>query len=222
MALSELTSTLHTDQLKREKRALWWPVRMARALRREWTTGGIYGIQWGDPDVWTPLVYLRDRYVAPYVKADQTALDLGCGGGRWTRQLLGFRTVYAVDYYEELLVEFRKSFRRYRHVIPIRNNGTDFPGVAPQSVDYILSFGVFGHINQGLIDSYLGNIRTILRPGGNVVVHYSDKNKAMAQGSGFSDNTPDQMRALVRRHGFRILDEDTTTMWNGAIMHFSV
>ena len=42
---------------------------------------------------------------------------------------------------------------------PIKNNGTDFPGIAPQSVDYVLSFGVFGHINRGLIDDYLGNIK---------------------------------------------------------------
>jgi cyclopropane fatty-acyl-phospholipid synthase-like methyltransferase len=156
------------------------------------------------------------------VKAEHTALDIGCGGGRWTRQLLGFKQVYAVDYYEDLLVEFRKSFRRHKHVTAIKNNGTDFPGVAPQSIDYILSFGCFGHINQGLISGYLGNIRTILKPGGNAVIHYSDKNKVMAQGSGFSDNTPEQMRALVLAHGFKILEEDTTTMWNGAIVHFTI
>ena len=222
MALSDLSSTLHTDQLKREIRGLWWPVRIARAIRRELVAGGIYGIQWGDPDVWTPLRFIRDRYVVPFIKPEHTALDIGCGGGRWTRQLLGFKKVYAVDYYEDLLIEFRKSFRRYRHVTAIKNNGTDFPGVPPQSVDYILSFGCFGHINQGLIDSYLGNIKTILKPGGNAVVHYSDKNKVMARGSGFSDNTPEQMRAIVRGHGFKILEEDTTTMWNGAIVHFTL
>ena len=114
------------------------------------------------------------------------------------------------------------SFARYKHVTPIKNNGTDFPGIAPQSVDYVLSFGCFGHINQSLIDGYLGNIKPILKPGGNVVIHYSDKNKIMAQGSGFSDNTPEEMRALVRGHGYKIIQEDTTTMWNGAIIHFTV
>jgi len=222
LSLSDLTSTLHTDQLKREIRGLWWPIRIARAIRRELTVGGIYGIQWGDPDVWTPLQFIRDRYVLPFIRPEHTALDIGCGGGRWTRQLLGFKTVYAVDYYEDLLVEFRKSFARYKHVTCIKNHGTDFPGIAPHSIDYILSFGCFGHINRSLIDSYLGNIKSILKPGGNVVIHYSDKNKIMAQGAGFSDNTPEQMRALVRGHGYRIIQEDTTTMWNGAIVHFSI
>jgi SAM-dependent methyltransferase len=223
LALVDLDTSLHTNQLARSRLARMLPVRVARAIYRELTRGPfIYGLQWGDPDVWTPLQFIRDRFVIPFVNPDQTAVDIGCGGGRWTRYLLGFKTVYAVDYYEQLLSEFRKTFDRHKHVKPIKNNGADFPGVAPQSVDYVFSFGCFGHINQTLIDGYLGQIKEILKPGGNVVIHYSDKNKAMAQGPGFSDNTPEQMRALVLSHGFTIIQEDTTTMWNGSIIHFTI
>jgi SAM-dependent methyltransferase len=219
----DLDSTVHTDQLANARLARLLPIRIAMAIYKELTRGPIiYGLQWGDPDVWTPLRFIRDRYVLPFVKPEHTAMEIGCGGGRWTRYLLGFKTIYAVDYYEELLSEFRRTFARYRHVKPIKTNGTDFPGISPQSVDYILSFGCFGHINQTLIDGYLGHIKTILKPGGNVVIHYSDKNKIMAQLPGFSDNTPEQMRALVLSHGFTIMQEDTTTMWNGAIIHFTV
>ncbi len=223
MTLVDLGTTLHTDQLARSRRAHWLPIRLAKAVIRELTVGpAVYGLEWGDPETWTPLQYIRDRFVLPFVNPDHVAVDIGCGGGRWTRYLLGFKTVYAVDYYPELVAEFRRRFSRYRHVTAIKNNGTDFPDIAPQSVDYILSFGCFGHINQDLIDSYLGNIKTILKPGGNVVIHYSDKNKVMAQQPGFADNTPDQMRALVLGHGFKIVQEDTTTMWNGAIIHFTI
>jgi SAM-dependent methyltransferase len=222
LALVELGTNLHTKQLTRSRFARTLLVRIVTAIYRELTQGPfIYGLQWGDPDVWTPLQFIRDRYVIPFVNPDQTAVDIGCGGGRWTRYMLGFKTVYAVDYYEPLLSEFRKTFRRHKHVTPIKNNGTDFPGIEPRSVDYIFSFGCFGHINQALIDGYLGHIEKILKPGGNVVIHYSDKNKAMAQDPGFSDNTPEQMRALVLNHGFRIIQEDTTTMWNGSIIHFT-
>ena len=48
---------------------------------RELRVGGIYGIQWGDPDVWTPLQFIRDRYVRPFVKPEHTALDIGCNAG---------------------------------------------------------------------------------------------------------------------------------------------
>ncbi len=224
MPFGDLDSTLHTDEVNSLKlrfvRSL--PVRIARAIHREITRGSIYGHQWGDPDVWTPLRFIRDCYVLPFVNPEHTALDVGCGGGRWTYYLLGFKSVYAVDYYEDLLVQFRKRFARQRHVKAIKNNGADFPGIAPQSIDYILSFGCFGHINQNLIDEYLGNIKIILKPGGNVVIHYSDKNKPVARHPAFSDNTPEQMRALVLRHGFTIVGEDTGTMWNGAIIHFTI
>lgn len=223
MALVELGTTLHTDQLAHARRQRWLPLRLAQSIWRELTQGpAVYGLEWGDPETLAPLVYIRERFVAPFVNPDHVALDLGCGGGRWTRYLLGFRRVYAVDYYQQLIDEFRRTFARYRHVTSIKNNGTDFPGVAPHSVDYILSFGVFGHLNQALIDQYLGNIKTILKPGGNVVIHYSDKTKVMAQEPGFADNTPDEMRALVLGHRFRIVQEDTTTMWNGAIVHFTI
>jgi SAM-dependent methyltransferase len=223
MPLGDLDSTLHIDEVNSIKLRLMrsLPVRIARAIYREITRGGIYGHQWGDPDTWTPLSYLRDHYVLPFVNPDHIAVDIGCGGGRWTYYLLGFKHVYAVDYYEDLLARFRKTFGRYRHVQPVKNSGTDFPGISPGSVDYILSFGCFGHINQTLIDGYLGNIKTILKPGGNVVIHYSDKNKPIALDPAFSDNTPEQMRALVLRHGFTILREDTGTMWNGSIIHFT-
>jgi hypothetical protein len=49
------------------------------------------------------------------------------------------------------------------------------------------------------------------------MVHYSDKAKAMAQDAGFADNTPERMRALVLGHGFEIVPENTTAMWNGRL-----
>jgi hypothetical protein len=39
---------------------------------------------------------------------------------------------------------------------------------------------------------------------------------------GVADNTPEQMRALMPGHGYRIVQEDTTTMWYRAIMHFTI
>jgi SAM-dependent methyltransferase len=222
--LFDLDSTQHNDMLNSSKSwARSLPFRIARALKREFTRREVYGLEWGDPDVWDPLRFIRDRYVLPFVKPEHSAVEIGPGGGRWTRYLLGFKTVYAVDYYEQLLTEFSGNFAHHANVKPLRNNGTDFPGITPNSIDYVLSFGCFVHLNQALIDSYLGNIKTILKPGGNAVIHYSDKHKVMAQLiSGFSDNTPEQMRSLVLGHGLRIVREDTTTMWHSSIIQFTI
>lgn len=132
MSLVDLGTTLHTKQLARSRLVRTLPVRVARAIWRELTLGPrVYGLEWGDPETWTPLQFVRDQYVLPFVNPQHVALDLGCGGGRWTPYLLGFKTVYAIDYYAELVAEFRRTFGRHRHVTAIKNNGTDFPGVPP-------------------------------------------------------------------------------------------
>jgi SAM-dependent methyltransferase len=103
---------------------------------------GLYGLQWGDPDHYLILRPIRDHWLLPYVQPDQVALEIGPGGGRWTRYLLPFRRLYVVDHYAELLAELRKNFAR-SNIVEILNNGTDFPGVPKASVDFVFSFGVF-------------------------------------------------------------------------------
>jgi ubiquinone/menaquinone biosynthesis C-methylase UbiE len=182
----------------------------------------IYGLEWGDPELVPPLRFIRDQYVQPYVNPQQVALEIGPGGGRWTRYLLGFKTLHVVDYHKELLDELRKNVNEPNMVF-IKNNGTDFPGVDPHSIDYLFSFGTFVHFDLPLIEEYLANLGRILKPGANVVIHYSDKTKIMAQlNPGFSDNTPEKMRKMVTDAGFRILQEDLTTMWHSSLVRFTI
>jgi SAM-dependent methyltransferase len=194
--------------------------RIKRAMRSIFQPD-LYGLEWGDPDNVPPLRFVRDTYLRPYVNPDHIALEIGPGGGRWTRYLLNFKTVYVVDYHAELLAELRRTFR-HPNIVPVRNNGTDFPGIPAQSVDFLFSFGVFVHFDAPIIESYLCNMKQLLRPHANVVIHYSDKTKRMAQQNrGFSDNDPERMRRMVRHAGYTILEEDLTTMWHSSIIRFT-
>ncbi|MGH7341600.1 MAG: class I SAM-dependent methyltransferase, partial [Candidatus Rokuibacteriota bacterium] len=178
-------------------------------------------LQWGDPETVDPLRFIRDRYVLPYVNPEQTGLEIGPGGGRWTRYLLSFKTLYVVDYHQELLDELRRHFSR-PNLVAVKNNGSDFPGVPAHSVQYVFSFGTFVHLELDLISAYLESLRGILAPGANVVIQYSDKTKVMAQvNPGFSDNSPDEMRRMVGDAGYRILEEDLTTMWHSSVVRFT-
>jgi SAM-dependent methyltransferase len=211
---------MHLDMLRNSGARQPLVIRIAKALKHA-VSGDIYGLEWGDPEFVEPLRFIRDRYVLPYVKPSQVAVEIGPGGGRWTRYLLGFAKLYAVDYHAELLQELRKSFRR-PDLVFIKNNGFDFPGIPPESVDYVFSFGCFVHLDADLIDRYLQSLRHIVKPGSNVVIHYSDKSKIMAQmNTGFSDNTPEKMRQMVVGTGFKILEEDLTTMWHSSVIRFT-
>jgi len=195
--------------------------RVRQAMRDVLTPKELYGLQWGDPEIAAPLGFIRDRYVLPYVKPDRVAVEIGPGGGRWTRYLLGCGQLYVVDYHPELLNELRKTFNKPIMQF-IKNNGSDFPGIPENSVDFIFSFACFVHLDADLIEAYLKNMKSILKPGGNVVIHYSDKTKIMAQiNPGFSENTPERMRSMVSAAGFQVVEEDLTTMWHSSLIRFT-
>jgi Methyltransferase domain len=219
----DFDSTLHVDMLRRfrkSKKSL--PRRMIGAARRELLFGGIYGFDWGDPDIAPPLKFILDRYLFPYVNPEDTAVEIGPGGGRWTRYMLDFKKLYVVDYYADLLKELTKNVKK-KNIRLIKNNGTDFPGIQECSIDYLFSFGTFVHLDIPVIDAYLANMKPILKPGANVVLHYSDKTKIMAQlNKDFAENAPEKMRTMVSGHGYTIREEDTTTMWHSSIIRFSI
>lgn len=196
--------------------------RVFPGFSRSRATKGVYGLEWGDPDYVEPLKFIRDRYVLPYVDRAQTAVEIGPGGGRWTRYLLGFRKLFVVDFHAEMLDELKSNFHEPNMTF-VKNNGSDFPGIEKQSIDFVYSFDAFVHFDLPLIERYLANIKEIAKPGANIVIHYSDQTKIMAQvNRGFSDNTPEKMRQLLLGAGFKILEEDLTTMWHSSIARFTV
>ena len=71
-------------------------IRILKAIKREVADRGIYGLEWGDPEFVEPLRFIRDRYLLPQVNNDHCAVEIGSGGGRWTRYMLGFRKLYAL------------------------------------------------------------------------------------------------------------------------------
>jgi phospholipid N-methyltransferase len=216
--MPSLNTTLHLDMLRNRQRGLIGRLRRARDAFR---ADHIYGLEWGDPEVDEPLRYVKGHFLTPYVTPQTTVLEIGPGGGRWTRYLLAARIVYAVDYHQELLDELAVNFRAY-NLISIKNSGTDLPGVPPQSIDFVFSFGVFVHLDLDLIDAYLQSFTSVLKCGANVVLQYADKTKPLAKlNNGFAQNTPEQMRNLILAHGYRIEEEDTGTMWHSSIVRFT-
>jgi phospholipid N-methyltransferase len=206
MKKTSVTTPLHVQMLRRARE------------KREFGQDELYGVQWGRPDVDPALRSIRDEYLYPYIDPDHVALEIGPGGGRWTKYLLSFGRVLVVDHYQDLLDELTRSFKA-PHLMMIRNNGTDFPEVTDGSVNFIWSYGVFVHLGQAAIADYLESVPRILAPDANVVLHYADKTKIKAQKNrGFSDNDPEAMRKLVEAAGFEVAQENTDLLEHSAIM----
>lgn len=181
----------------------------------------IYGLHWGDPDTAPHLKWVRDHYCLNFVNLNQTCIEIGPGGGRWTRYLLGFEKLYVVDYHQELLDELAKNFAR-PNIIAIKNSGTNFPGIPDQSIDFVFSFGVFVHLDLPLVIAYMAEIFRVLRPSGRAVIQYSDKTKPeAAANTGFSDLRPSIVRKAVIDQGFFIENENLTVLPHSSIVQFS-
>jgi phospholipid N-methyltransferase len=197
-------------------------VRMLEGARRRGKTEGrLYGLHWGDPDQEDHLKMVRKHYLSFFVNPSATVLEIGPGGGRWTRYMVNARHIYAVDYHQELLNELRKTHDR-PNISFIKNNGSDFPTVPDECVDFLFSFGVFVHLDVDIIESYLSNMRRILKPTANVVLQYSDKTKPLAvQNEEFSDNTPEIMLGMIRSAGFTVQDDNRWMLSNSAIVRFT-
>ncbi|MBM3144140.1 MAG: class I SAM-dependent methyltransferase [Chloroflexi bacterium] len=218
--MPELNSSFHLRMFRKQQVMDSLPARIFRAIRDEIKHKNIYGLHWGDPDVAPPLKFIKEQYVLPFVDENQQALEIGPGGGRWTRYLLGFKKLYLVDYHAEILTELKKNFDLPEMVF-IKNNGADFPSVPEKSIDFLFSFGTFVHLELHLIEAYLENMKAVLRPGANVVIQYSDMTKIMAQKTaGFVDNDPARMRRMVGAVGYSLVAEDLTTLWHSSLIHF--
>lgn len=172
-----------------------------------------YGIQWGDPELrgWRyalqrilhrgaspgPLYKVIDRYIRPYVTSDTTVLEIGCGGGRWTRYLIGARKLIAVDIDPVFFAPLRARFPQAQLEF-YQSSGFELADIPDESIDYVFSFGTFVHIEPDGIAAYLAEIKRVLRPGGQAVIQYAAKEKrAGYKEKTFSAMTAQRMEAIV-------------------------
>ena len=221
-SMPNLETKLHLNMHNRGKKRLSIRSRIVRAIKELKAKDDVYGLEWGDPEISPPLGYVRDHFLMPYISSEATILEIGPGGGRWTRYMLKANHLYAIDYHQELLDELKSNFSN-SNISYIKNNGDDFPSVPDESIDFLFSFGVFVHLDIDIIDQYVKNMKRLLKPGSNIVIQYSDKNKPLAKSNAvFSENDPDKMREVILAHDFEIFEEDTNTMWHSSIIRFGL
>tara|TARA_B100000902_G_C27292757_1_gene908143 strand:+ start:264 stop:947 length:684 start_codon:yes stop_codon:yes gene_type:complete len=224
-----LKTPLHLDMLQKAKKRLSLFPRIKKAIKVLLGREDFYGLEWGDPENVEPLKYVKDHFLLPYINSDSTIIEIGPGGGRWTRYMLHAKQIFAIDFYQPVLDELAKNYN-LPNINIIKNNGMDFPNIDNESIDLIFSFGTFVHLDTEIINEYLKNIKPLLKQNSNVIIQYSDKTKPIGydrivnsrNNRGFSDNEPEKMRKLILQHGYNIYEEDEKTMWHSSIIRFGL
>ena len=191
------------DRLRREKGV---PGMNSRALNKaiweawDWSAGGE---EWSPSEEWKESLIrsVLDRHMPK----DETILEIGPGGGRWTGQLIDRASSFtAVDISESCVRVCREKFADRSNASFMVGSGSDLSGISSESMDAIWSFDVFVHINAKEVERYVEEFERVLKPGGVGVIHHGSVGGAL--GGWRSDMTQERMLAFLKGAGFEIVD----------------
>lgn len=150
--------------------------RQAAALENFVALGGHRDMVFGDQ--WGPTEALRrqlvDEWILPSAQPGCTALEIGCGGGRWTRYFCDRVAlawlVDATPAAEQAVLAHCDALAPLRFLI---SEDGSLPEIAAGAVNWAWSFDTFVHFHAELFDRYVREVARVLRPGGLLHLHYA-------------------------------------------------
>lgn len=135
------------------------------------------GDEWNDAgSPYDRDAYYFATYAARWLKPDQTVLEIGPGGGKWTVRIAPkVDKVLALDASSEMLQRTRERCESLDigNVECILGNGKDFQPVPDGMVDFVFSYDVFVHIALEDTWVYAQEMARVLKPGGMGVCHHA-------------------------------------------------
>lgn len=150
-----------------------------------------------------------DKLVSAIAQIDgDSVLEIGCGNGRWTSELLvpKFDKVVAVDVIDAPTYTGFEYHRVFGCTLPFEDN----------SFDCVYSYGVFCHLPLKCQLSYLKEVRRVMRGKGLIMLanwgrHYNLKGiKGIDLVDGWYYNDTDMTSVMMRKAGLNWLDFDIT------------
>lgn len=104
-----------------------------------------------------------------------TILEIAPGFGRWTHYLKDYcQQLLIVDRSAECIEACRQRFAAEPCVHCYLNDGLSLSMIPDGSVDFVFSFDSFVHPDRDVIEAYLRELGTKLKPGGKGFIHHSN------------------------------------------------
>ena len=133
-------------------------------FREEWDDESFYG--WGE--VQTRAVidgFLKEQSFDPL---DKTILEIGCGAGRMSRAFASrFKLVYAYDVSDVYIRIAKEKNSHLKNIIFRVNDGTSFPEIEDESVDFVFCGWVMIHMpTKEVVTKNIKEMARVLKKGG--------------------------------------------------------
>jgi cyclopropane fatty-acyl-phospholipid synthase-like methyltransferase len=132
------------------------------------------GDEWGEYAL-TDEIF--SKYLGPHLNSGTRLLEIGCGGGKFSERLAGMcgRLVCA-DVSLKMLERTRARLEGNKNVAFQKLNGYDLHQFKRNDFDFVFSFDTFVHIDMEDSYSYLAEIKRVLKPGGQALLHFANLN----------------------------------------------
>ena len=134
--------------------------------------GGEWSAPWGSSAAqWSGAILPRIQNCL----LASTILEIGAGFGRWTHYLREHcDRLIAVDQIDQCVAACRHRFQDDPRVRCFLNDGRSLSMIAPGSIDFVFSFDSLVHAKPEMVEAYLAELATKLKPGGKGFVHHSN------------------------------------------------
>lgn len=143
------------------------------AWDRYWPDGGdAWSQAWGGVATqWFGAILMRIHRFLPV----ETILEIAPGHGRWTQFLKDHcESLIVVDLAESCVEACRKRFSSYTNIRYHVNDGKSLHMVEDKSVGFVFSFDSLVHADADVIEAYLGQLASKLKPDGVGFIHHSN------------------------------------------------
>jgi SAM-dependent methyltransferase len=138
-----------------------------------WAAGGD---EWSGP--WGSTELLWYGTLLPRIQAfvpTGTVLELGPGHGRWTHYLKDLcERLVLVDVAQGCIDVCRERFGEADHITYHVNDGKSLAMVPDESIDLVFSFDSLVHAEYDVLEAYLEQLATKLKPDGIGFIHHSN------------------------------------------------
>jgi SAM-dependent methyltransferase len=139
----------------------------------EWIRQGEeWSSRWGSSEAqWLGSILPRVHAFIP----TETILEIAPGYGRWTAYLKEHcQQLIVVDLADKCIQACRHRFAADSHITYHVNDGRSLHMVPRESVDFVFSFDSLVHAEAEVMDGYLTQLRSILKPNGVGFIHHSN------------------------------------------------
>ncbi len=144
----------------------WWD-------KTDWgKAGNVWSSPYGSPAMqWYASLLPR---IHAYLPAS-TILEIAPGFGRWTQYLKNeCSQLVLVDLTEKCIEGCKQRFQADKHIDYHVNDGKSLSMIPDNSVDFMFSFDSLVHVEKDVIQAYLEQLSTKLKPNGVGFIHHSN------------------------------------------------